>query len=66
MAKTNTAINAVTGKEIVSGYTDAQFDRWIDHHCTEYRYARRVEEVTPELRVVFQHAGNRTHFLIPQ
>lgn len=62
--KTNTAINAATGKEIVSGLDDEQFERWSDHHCADYRYPHNIEEVAPELRAAFQQADERTHFLI--
>lgn len=64
-------IDATTGKEVAAPMTDAQFDRWYDHHCF-WRQPRSLEEVNPELREVLvapdfvshDAGGILTHYLV--
>jgi hypothetical protein len=46
---THTVIDATTGRVMLEGATEREFDRWYDHHCF-WRQARFPEEINPELR----------------
>lgn len=56
-------IDAQTGAILLSGATEAQFDRWYDGH-SHYRAPRAVEEVRPDLRPAYHQADSCTHYLV--
>lgn len=63
-----TVINAATGATVLDGVTEAQFDRWYDHH-SDWRQVRSREEVNPEHRERFdtrrqRSIGDTEHWLI--
>lgn len=60
---THVVINARTGAILLSGATDAQFDRWYDGHC-QWRAPRAIEEVRPDLREACAQADSCTHYLV--
>jgi hypothetical protein len=47
----HTVIDGVTGRTVLADATEAQFDRWYDHHCF-WRKPRDLFEVRPELRAL--------------
>ncbi len=49
---TYTAYNAVTGAAILAEVSEAQFDRWYDHH-SDYRKVRDIGEVNPACRDLY-------------
>lgn len=55
-------IDAQTGAILLSGATQAQFDRWSATH--EYRAPRSELEVRPDLRPAFAQADSCTHYLV--
>lgn len=56
-------IDAQTGAFLLSGATQAQFDRWYDGHAY-YRAPRDAVEVRPDLRQAFAQADSCTHYLV--
>lgn len=56
-------IDAQTGAFLLSGATEAQFDRWYDGHC-QWREPRDVAEVHPDLRPAYAQADSCTHYLV--
>jgi hypothetical protein len=59
----HTVINAATGQTVLEQVSEAQFDRWYDHHCF-WRKPRSVEEVNPSLRDAYMARDENTHFLL--
>lgn len=56
-------IDAATGAIVLGHATEAEFDRWYDHHAF-WRKPRDLSEVKPELRAEFQAATPSMHYLI--
>ena len=56
-------IHAQTGAILLSGATEAQFDRWYDSHAF-YRAPRDIAEVRPDLRPAYPQADSCTHYLV--
>lgn len=56
-------IDAQTGAILLSGATEAQFDRWYTGHAF-YRKPRAIEEVRPDLRHSYAQADSCTHYLV--
>lgn len=55
-------IDAQTGAILLSGATQAQFDRWCATH--EYRAPQNELEVRPDLRPAYSQADSCTHYLV--
>ena len=56
-------IDARTGRRLLEGATDAQFDRWYDHH-SHWRQARGPEDASPEVRAMKFDVETVVHFLV--
>lgn len=65
MTNTHTVYNAVEGICILDAVTEAQFDRWYDHHA-DYRKVRGPHEVNPEFRDLYEATQDRAnvHWLV--
>ena len=58
----HTVINAQSGRTLLDGATEAQFDRWYDAH-PYYRQPRGLEEINPALHYV-ERDDESVHYLV--
>jgi hypothetical protein len=56
-------IDAQTGAILLSGATDAQFERWHSGHGA-WRNPHTIAEVRPDLREACSQADSCTHYLV--
>jgi len=65
MSTLHTVYNATTGVCMLDAVSEAQFDRWYDHHAT-YRKVRDESEVNPSFRDLFEATNDRpdVHWLV--
>lgn len=56
-------IDAQTGAFLLSGATDAQFERWCEGHRA-WRNPSAITEVRPDLRPAYSQADSCTHYLV--
>lgn len=56
-------IDAQTGAILLSGATDAQFERWHAGHSA-WRNPLTIDEVRPDLRGACSQADSCTHYLV--
>ena len=67
--ETHRVIDAVSGRVVLDGATEHEFDRWYEHHAF-WREPRAIEEVAPELRDAYRNRADRSddgaqlHYLI--
>lgn len=56
-------IDAQTGAILLSGATEAQYDRWHDRHARWHK-PNDILEIRPDLRDAYFQADSCTHYLV--